>query len=186
MKKIIVKVGLSPDVKEMFVGEELKAEKLSGSGIQGALRITGKDNEIMGEFDRYVYWRYVEIPEPDDRLRVLEAAMGQIQAILDDDQEASIIRLDTIHALMNEEKQLELIHEPDKDLMLLNLDYMGSFVELLAPGMDTETLAWAMYAVKQFTEHNLVPGGPCDPGDSEWTWEKFKDSFRPAKILEES
>lgn len=175
--KIVVKIGVDPDVKEVIVGEKLTVIR-----VDGVVQIRDGD-ELVGEFDHIVYWRYVDVPDPD-RLRLLQAVHLKIQGILDDGQVNDDIRLAKIQKLMYEEGQLELIQEPDKELLLLNLGYLDTFVERLTPGMDTETLAWCMYAVKQFAEHNLVPGGPADPGDPEWSWEKFKNSFRPAKVVD--
>jgi len=175
LKKIVVKVRAEPDVKEVFVGEDLKAVRRDDR-----LVIRSKDDEDLGAFDSLLYWRYVDASDKD-RLQMMQAAaLGKIQAILDDGQVKDDIRLEKIQKLMYEEGQLELIREPDKDLLLLNLGYLDAFVKKLAPGMDTETLAWCMYAVKQFAENNLVPGGPADPDSSDWTWEKFKASFRAA------
>ncbi len=192
MKKIVVKIGMDPDVKEMFSGEDLKTDRRgsAGAAMRDVLRIIGKDEETLAEFDHFIYWRYVDPPDTD-RLRLMQAAvLGKIQAILDDGQVNTDIRLEKIQKLMYEEGQLELIREPDKDLLLLNLGYVESFMKELDPGLDTETLYWSMYAVKQYIENDLVPGGPCDPdvvpgkpsdpNPREWTWEKFKASFRPA------
>ncbi len=182
LKKIVVKVNAHPDVKEVFVGEDLKVERTEskGAAIRDLLLIKDKDGKVLGEFDHFLYWRYVEPKVSEDHLRMLEAAMGKIQTILDDGQVGPEIRMEKIRKLMYEERQLELIHEPDQDLMLLNLEYLDSIVERLTPGMDALTLSWAIYAVRQFVENNLIPGGPCDPDDPEWSWDAFKDSFRPA------
>ena len=179
--KIIVKTSLDPQqLKEVFEGKDLKVERRKGASnlITEYLRVSDGEN-ILGEFDHFLYWRYAHAPGTN-RLQLMQAVLGKIQAILDDGQVKDDIRMEKIQKLMYEEGQLELIREPDKDLLLLNLEYLGTFVELLAPGMDTETLAWCMYAVKQFAENNLVPGGPADPGDSDWTWDQFKASFRAA------
>lgn len=221
--KIVVKIGINPDVKEVLTGENLTVRR-----SDGVVQIIDGDENI-GEFANPIYWRYVDYSKPD-RLHTVESVLVIIQGILDDGQVNADIRLEkiqklmydipeinyqikalkatiqkidalidntkfiedaesplvkAIHILVNSEiHRLQLINEPDKDLLLLNLGYLDTFVDRLAPGMDTETLAWCIYAVKQFAEHKLVPGGPVNPNDPEWPWEKFKDSFRPAKVLE--
>ena len=186
--KLIVKTSLDPELKEVFEGTDLKVSRTNsrGAAMRDVLLIKDKDAKILGEFDHFLYWRYVDAPDKD-RLQLMQAAvLGKIQAILDDGQVKDDIRMEKIQKLMYEEGQLELIREPDKDLLLLNLEYLGTVVDGLTPGMDTETLAWCMYAVKQFAENNLVPGGPADPDSSDWTWEQFKTSFRAATPVVET
>ena len=185
--KVIVKTSLDPELKEVFEGTDLKVSRTNsrGAAMRDVLLIKDKDAKILGEFDHFLYWRYVDAPDKD-RQRLMHAVIGKIQAILDDGQVNPDIRMEKIQTLMYEEGHLVLIREPDKDLLLLNLGYLDSFVKKLTPGMDTETLAWCMYAVKQFAENNLVPGGPADPDSSDWTWEQFKTSFRAATPVVET
>jgi len=126
--KIVVKIGLDPDVKEIITGAKLSVVR-DGTVVQ-----IRNSNDKIAEFDNLIYWRYIDEHNPD----------------------------------------------PDMDTLLRNLIYLDKTVDTLEAGLDTETLAWCIYAVQQFVEHKLVPGGPADVNSDTWSWEKFKDSFRPA------
>jgi len=125
--KIIVKLQLEPEVKEVFTGNSLTARK-----IDNTLRIK-EGNRDLAEFEHYLYW-------------VADGVEG----------------------------------EPDRDVLLMNLDYLDSFVEKLGPGLKEETLRWAIYAVRRYAENAVIPGGPIDPSSHDWTWDKFKESFVPS------
>lgn len=127
--KMIVKLHLEPEIKEVFTGNNLEATKFDQT-----LRIKDGD-QVLAEFDSYLYW-------------VVDGFKG----------------------------------EPDRDILLMNLDYLDSFAEKLGPGLKEETLRWAIYTVKRYSEYNEIPGGPIDPNDPDWSWDKFKKSFIAAPV----
>jgi len=169
--KIIVKLQLEPEVKEVFTGNDLEAVKLDKT-----LRIKDGD-QILAEFNRYLYWVKEGVKgQMGEVLRDREILLKEIEKFTSTDPKiiaTPLQRLKKIREMISEKDALsdEILLEPNETALLLNLGYLDSFVEKLGPGMPEETLRWAIYAVKQYVENDMVPGGPCDPNAADWSWD---------------
>jgi len=179
--KIIVKLQLEPEIKEIYEGNDLSALRF---GSEHPILVVKDGDETLGEFMHWAYWVKEGIKgQMGEVLRDREILLKEIEKFTSTDPTivaTALQRLKKIREMISEKDALsdEIILEPNEAALLLNLKYLDSFINKLGPGMPEETLRWAIYSVIQYVENKMIPGGPCDPNAADWSWEQFKDSFR--------
>ena len=73
------------------------------------------------------------------------------------------------------------VPEPDREALVLNLDYLMPFAKKLPnTGFPAMVLEGAIYTVKRFVTLGELPGMPIDPEDGT-DWRDFKKSFHKPK-----